>query len=70
MSNNHPNATMAGGSTGVGVLVVYLLGNVFHVSISAELGAAISGTTATALLFIGRNGLLGLWKSIWHGKGV
>lgn len=63
----HPNATVAGSTTGAGVLIVWLLGNVLHLDISAELGAAIAGAAATVLLFVGRNGVCGAWNRIWRG---
>ena len=36
--NQHPNATVAGGTTGVGLLVIWILGNL-GVQLSAEAGA-------------------------------
>lgn len=64
---NHPNATLAGGTTSVGVIVVWLLGR-YHVNLSAESGAAIAGGASTILLWIGRNGLLGAWNKLLRGK--
>ena len=64
--NQHPNATAAGGSTGLGVLAVWLLGH-FGVQIGAEEAAAIVGAAATIILFVGRNGLRGAWQRIWRG---
>lgn len=65
----HPNATVAGSSSGAGVLVVWLLGNVAHVDISAEAGAAIAGGVATIALLIGRHGIRGIWRIIVSGNG-
>lgn len=64
--NQHPNAAVAGGTTGVGVVVVWLLGH-FGVAVSAEVGAAIAGGAAAAALFIGRNGITGVWRRIVYG---
>jgi uncharacterized membrane protein YuzA (DUF378 family) len=64
---NHPNAAAAGGTTGAGVLAVWLLGSVFHVDLSAELGAVIAGATTTVFLFVGRRGLAGVWHLVIHG---
>lgn len=68
MSTSDPNAVVAGGTTGVGVLVVWLLGY-FGVDISAEVGAAIAGGAATVLLVIGRRGIKGTLQRIWSGSG-
>jgi hypothetical protein len=68
MNNSDPNATVAGGTTGAGVLVVWLLGY-FGVSLSAEIGAAIAGGAATVLLVIGRRGIKGTLQRIWQGSG-
>lgn len=64
----HPNATVATGTTGAGVLVVWLLGH-FGVSVSAEDGAAIAGIATAVLLFVGRNGIRGIIRRIWGGAG-
>lgn len=63
----NPNATLTGGVTGIGTLVVWLLGR-FHVSLSAEDGSIIAGGAAAVVLWIGRDGLAGIWNRILHGK--
>lgn len=63
----HPNAAVAGGGTGLSVFIVWLLGH-FHLALSAEDGAVVAGAVATIALFIGRNGLKGLWRRIWNGQ--
>lgn len=63
----HPNATTAAGTGGLAVFVVWLLGH-FHVALSAEDGAIVAGVVATVVLFVGRNGLVGLWNLIKHGN--
>jgi hypothetical protein len=68
MSTNDPNAAVAGGTTGAGVLVVWLLGY-FGVALSAEVGAAIAGGAATVLLVIGRRGIKGTLQRVWRGAG-
>jgi hypothetical protein len=65
---NHPNAAAAATTGGLATFVVWLSGNVFHWSLSAEDGAIIAGAVATVVLFIGRNGLKGLWRKIWNGQ--
>ena len=64
---NHPNAAVAGGGTGLSVFVVWLLGH-FHVALSAEDGAIVAGAVATVVLFVGKNGLVGLWNLLKHGN--
>jgi len=67
---SNPNAAVAGGTSSLAVALVWFLGNVWpHVALSAELGAVIAGGVSTVLLFIGRNGLAGLWEKIKHGSG-
>lgn len=65
--NQHPNATVAGGTGSLGVLVAWLLGH-FGVALSAEDGAVIATLLAAAALFVGRNGLVGVWNRILHGS--
>lgn len=65
----HPNATVAGGTSSAGLLVVWLLGH-FHVALSAEDGAAIAGVLATVALFVGRKGIRGVWNLIMNGSGT
>ncbi len=67
MSSN-PNAAAAGGTTGFGVIVVWLLGH-FGVDIGAEAGAAIAGGAATVVLFVGHRGLRNVLKIVWNGEG-
>jgi hypothetical protein len=63
----NPNAAVAAGGTSLSVFVVWLLGH-FHVSLSAEDGAVIAGAAASVVLFVGRNGLKGLWAKVWNGE--
>lgn len=65
---NNPNATVAAGGSGLSVLVVWLAGNVFHWTLSAEDGAIVAGAVASAVLFVGRNGLAGIWNRLMHGN--
>jgi hypothetical protein len=68
--SNNPNAATAGSTTGVTVLILWFLTNVWpKVPISAELGATIAGAVATAALWIGRDGVCGIWRRILHGGG-
>jgi len=63
----HPNAAVAAGGSSLSVFVVWLFTNIFHWSLSAEDGAAIAGAVAAAALFVGRNGLRGVWRRIVDG---
>jgi hypothetical protein len=62
------NAAAGTGGGGLGVLVVWLLGH-FGVDVSAEIGALIATGVAGFVLFVGRNGLVGLAHLIWRGSG-
>lgn len=65
----HPNA-IVGGASGLsgGALVVYLLG-VFHVHPSLYVAGIIFTAASSLVLFIGRNGLAGVWNFVKHGTG-
>lgn len=63
----NPN-TNAGALAGAfGVLVTWLLGH-YHVDLSAEDGASISTGLAALILYIGRDGLRGIFRTMWRGK--
>ena len=64
-TNPNTNAGAIGGA--LGVLVTWLLGH-YHVTLSAEDGAAISTGIAALILYIGRDGLRGLFHDIWRGN--
>jgi len=68
VKNPHPNATVAGGTSGAGVALVWLLGYL-GVHISAEVAVVIAGALTTLVLFVGRNGLAGVWNLVKHGTG-
>jgi hypothetical protein len=63
----HPNAAVAAGGSSLSVFVVWLLGHL-HVALSAEDGAVVAGAVASVALFVGRNGLKGVWKRLWGGQ--
>jgi hypothetical protein len=56
---SNPNATVAGGSTGLAVLVVWAAGH-FGFTLTAEEGAAAAGV---------RDGLAGVFGRVWRGPG-
>lgn len=64
-TNPNTNAGAIGGA--LGVLVSWLLGH-YHIDLSAEDGAAISTVLAAFLLYVGRDGLRGLFRDLWRGK--
>lgn len=64
---NNPNATIAGGTGTLGVLLVWVL-SLFSVEITSVIAAALTGALITITLFIGRKGLKGLFKVIWKGE--
>ena len=65
MTNPNTNAGAIGGA--LGVLVSWLLGR-YHVDLSAEDGAAIATGIAALVLYIGRDGIRGVFRSLWRGK--
>lgn len=68
--SRNPNAATAGGSGIVTVGFVWVLTNVWpKVDLSAEAGAGIAAGISTSLLFLGRNGLAGVWRIIVRGDG-
>jgi hypothetical protein len=68
MLNKHPNASVASSAGVGGALICWLLGH-FGVDVSAEIGALIATGVAGFVLFVGRNGLVGLAHLIWRGSG-
>lgn len=65
----HPNATTSFvGGTGLGTLLVYGL-RLAGVDLEPEASAAIATSLAAVILFIGRNGLLGVWRLLLRGSG-
>lgn len=64
---NHPNAAAAGTSSGLTVLVVWLL-SLAGVDVSPEVAAALAGAVATVVLLIGRDGIGGVARIVWRGR--
>ena len=63
---SNPNASTAGGLTVVGVLVVWMTGH-FGWSLTGEEQVVISGAITTSGLWVGKNGIRGLFKRFWKG---
>ena len=66
-ATKHPNAATSGAAGGVGVLVVYILGEA-GVKLPAEVAGAIVIAASSVALFIGREGLRGLIRWAWFGR--
>lgn len=65
----HPNATVGAASgSGLGTLLVWLLSSVAGLDLAPEVGAAIAGAVAAAVLFIGRRGIRGALHVVWRGE--
>jgi hypothetical protein len=64
---SNPNTNAAGIGGALGVLVSWLLGH-YHVTLSAEDGAAISTGTAAFVLYVGRDGIRGVLRNLWRGR--
>ncbi len=67
MARRNPNAAAGAVGGAAGVLIAWLLS--LWVDITPEGGAALSTVIAAAVLFVGRNGLVGLWRMVWRGRG-
>jgi hypothetical protein len=65
---NHPNATVAGGSAGVSVLIVWVAGH-FGVDLGAEEAIVLAGLLTVAVLAVGRDGVTGIAHRVWRGTG-
>jgi hypothetical protein len=66
--SRNPNASVALGSgSGLGALVIWLIG-LSGTQVPPEIGAAIGGAVAAAFLFIGRRGIRGAVIGIWRGE--
>jgi hypothetical protein len=65
--SRNPNASVALGSgSGLGALVIWLIG-LSGTQVPPEVGAAIGGATAAVFLLIGRRGVRGALIGIWRG---
>lgn len=63
----HPNASLATGLGSLGVLLVWLSGNLGW-SLNAEEASALSGSLTSLGLLIGRRGIVGIAKLVWRGE--
>jgi hypothetical protein len=63
----HPNASLAAGTSSASVVAVWTAGH-FGLDMTAEVASAFTGLIAAGALVIGRNGLRGLMRILWHGN--
>lgn len=64
---SHPNAVIGGASgAGGGALIIYILG-LFHAHIDLYAAGLIFTAASSLVLFVGRNGLAGVWAFLKHG---
>lgn len=63
----HPNATAAAGSGGVGTVLVALLA-AFGIVLPPVAAAAIAAAFPVVFLAIGRKGIRGIVRQIWRGS--
>lgn len=63
----HPNASLAGGLTGLSALVVAVAGWL-GAALTATQAVAISGGITTLGLLIGKRGVKGLARLLWKGE--
>lgn len=66
--SNNPNASLATGTAGIGVVAIYILG-IFGVNPPPEVAVAGAGAFTSLVLFIGKSGLSGIPRLIWKGSG-
>ena len=64
----HPNTVAAGFAGGFGTLAVYLLNKYAGTHLTATDAAAIATASASAVLFVGRRGIRGMFAGIWNGS--
>ena len=67
--NQHPNAAVAGGGTGVAAAVIWIA-SLLHVTLTAYEAVGIAGVLTTVVLFIGRRGIKGAFSDIWNGNTI
>jgi len=66
---NHPNAAVASGSSGAGILLVWLLNKYAGADLDPIISGVIIGGITTLTLAIGRHGLRGIIRTVWRGHG-
>jgi hypothetical protein len=65
--SSNPNASVALGSgSGIGTLVIWLVG-LTGTAVPPEVGAASGGLIAAVFLFVGRRGIKGAFVDLWRG---
>ena len=62
----HPNATIAGGTGALGILIAFGLEQA-GLNVPAPVAAAIPVVLTTGVLFVGRRGLRGIASIVWKG---
>ena len=66
--SGNPNASVALGSgSGLGTLVIWLVG-LTGAAVPPEVGAACGGLIAAIFLFVGRRGIKGAIVGLWRGE--
>ena len=64
----HPNAVI-GGAAGIGGgEIVVEIADRLGWTLSTGWGIAIAGGITSVVLFVGRNGLKGVWRTVVHGN--
>lgn len=66
MIDNHPNASVAGGTGLISILAILLLEKT-GVELPAPIAAAVPVVLISATLFVGRRGLKGIARLLWKG---
>lgn len=63
----HPNATVAGGLTGIAAAVAYLA-ELAGLALPGPVAIVAAGVLTTVVLAIGRDGLRGIAVRVWRGS--
>lgn len=63
----HPNTALSIGTGSAGVLIIWLLGHL-GVSMPNEVAVLIAGGVTSLALLIGRKGVKGIGRLLWHGS--
>lgn len=63
----NPNALVGAGAAGVGGQIVLEVTSWFHWTISTGLAIWIAAGIAGVVLFVGRDGLAGVWERVRYG---
>ena len=65
---NHPNASVAGATTGLAALALYIAHRAGWNGLTSQDAVIASGALISAVLFVGRRGLKATLAGVWSGS--